>query len=211
MSTANRTWALTGAALALLGLTAGYVAVRWKDIPERFATHFGTRFEPDSWSDKSVGSVFFPTIFGAVLVLFFVLIAAGILRWKPSHGYTAMWLAVMNLTLAIMFASLQVVTVLHTDWVAPATVGSLVLVLGASLAMVVALARKQNNTTSPSTSSDEHYKWGMFYYNPEDPAVLVDKRVGVGVDFNYAHWQGKVFLAFVVLVLIGSILLPFLL
>ena len=211
MSTANRTWALTGAALALLGLTAGYVAVRWKDIPECFATHFGTRFEPDSWSDKSVGSVFFPTIFGAVLVLFFVLIAAGILRWKPSHGYTAMWLAVMNLTLAIMFASLQVVTVLHTDWVAPATVGSLVLVLGASLAMVVALARKQNNTTSPSTSSDEHYKWGMFYYNPEDPAVLVDKRVGVGVDFNYAHWQGKVFLAFVVLVLIGSILLPFLL
>ena len=211
MSTANRIWALTGAALALLGLAAGYVAVRWTDIPERFATHFGTRFEPDSWSDKSVGSVFFPTIFGAVLVLFFVLIAAGILRWKPSHGYTAMWLAVMNLALAIMFASLQVVTVLHTDWVAPATVGSLVLVLGASLAMVVALARKQNNTTSPSTSSDEHYKWGMFYYNPEDPAVMVDKRVGVGVDFNYAHWQGKVFLAFVVLVLIGSILLPFLL
>ncbi|WP_298075644.1 DUF5808 domain-containing protein [uncultured Corynebacterium sp.] len=211
MSTANRTWALTGAALALLGLTAGYVAVRWKDIPERFATHFGTRFEPDSWSDKSVASVFFPTIFGAVLVLFFVLIAAGILRWKPSHGYTAMWLAVMNLTLAIMFASLQVVTVLHTDWVAPATVGSLVLVLGASLAMVVALARKQNNTTSPSTSSDEHYKWGMFYYNPEDPAVMVDKRFGVGVDFNYAHWQGKAFLAFIALVLLASISLPFLL
>lgn len=211
MSTANRTWALTGAALALLGLTAGYVAVRWKDIPERFATHFGTRFEPDSWSDKSVGSVFFPTIFGAVLVLFFVLIAAGILRWKPSHGYTAMWLAVMNLTLAIMFASLQVVTVLHTDWVAPATVGSLVLVLGASLAMVVALARKQNNTTSASTSSDEHYKWGMFYYNPEDPAVMVDKRFGVGVDFNYAHWQGKAFLAFIALVLLASISLPFLL
>ena len=211
MSTANRIWALTGAALALLGLAAGYVAVRWKDIPERFATHFGTRFEPDSWSDKSVGSVFFPTIFGAVLVLFFVLIAAGILRWKPSHGYTAMWLAVMNLTLAIMFASLQVVTVLHTDWVAPATVGSLVLVLGASLAMVVALARKQNNTTSPSTSSDEHYKWGMFYYNPEDPAVMVDKRFGVGVDFNYAHWQGKAFLAFIALVLLASISLPFLL
>lgn len=211
MSTANRIWALTGAALALLGLAAGYVAVRWKDIPERFATHFGTRFEPDSWSDKSVGSVFFPTIFGAVLVLFFVLIAAGIFRWKPSHGYTAMWLAVMNLALAIMFASLQVVTVLHTDWVAPATVGSLVLVLGASLAMVVALARKQNNTTSPSTSSDEHYKWGMFYYNPEDPAVMVDKRFGVGVDFNYAHWQGKAFLAFIALVLLASISLPFLL
>ena len=211
MSTANRTWALIWAALALLGLAAGYVAARWEDIPERFATHFGTRFEPDSWSDKTVGSVFLPTIFGAVLVLSFVLIAAAILRWKPSHGYTAMWLAVMNLTLAIMFASLQVVTVLHTDWVAPVMVGSLVLVLGSSLAMVVALARNQNNTPNPSASAEEHYKWGMFYYNPDDPAVLVDKRVGVGVDFNYAHWQGKVFGIFVVLVLLGSISLPFLL
>lgn len=82
MSTANRTWTLTGAALALLGLAAGYVAARWE------------------------------------------------------------------------------------DWVAPAMVGSLVLVLGASLAMVVALARKQNNTPTPSTNSEEHYKWGMFYYNP---------------------------------------------
>ena len=85
------------------------------------------------------------------------------------------------------------------------------LALGASLAMVVALARKQNNTTSPTTSSDEHYKWGMFYYNPEDPAVMVDKRFGVGVDFNYAHWQGKAFLAFIALVLLASISLPFLL
>lgn len=31
MSTANRTWTLTGAALALLGLAAGYVAARWED------------------------------------------------------------------------------------------------------------------------------------------------------------------------------------
>ena len=42
MSTANRTWALIWAALALLSLAAGYVAARWEDIPERFAPHFGT-------------------------------------------------------------------------------------------------------------------------------------------------------------------------
>ena len=125
-----------------------------------------------------------------------------------------MWLAVMNLALAIMFASLQVVTVLHTDWVAPAIIGSLVLVFAVCLAMVVALARKQSalaNTSGEGRDNDEHYKWGMFYYNPEDPAVLVDRRFGVGMDFNYAHWQGKAFAVFVVLVLLGSISLPFLL
>ena len=40
---------------------------------------------------------------------------------------------------------------------------------------------------------------------------MVDKRFGVGMVFNYAHWQGKAFLAFIALVLLASISLPFLL
>ena len=40
---------------------------------------------------------------------------------------------------------------------------------------------------------------GMFYYNPDDPAVTVEKRYGVGLDFNYAHWQAKVFMVVVAL------------
>lgn len=51
----------------------------------------------------------------------------------------------------------------------------------------------------------------MFYYNPDDPAVMVDKRFGAGVDFNYARWQAKVFMAVILLLLIGSIALPILL
>lgn len=31
------------------------------------------------------------------------------------------------------------------------------------------------------------WKWGLFYYNPNDPAVTVEKRDGLGVTFNYAH------------------------
>lgn len=62
-----------------------------------------------------------------------------------------------------------------------------------------------------SPDNDEFYKWGMFYVNPDDPAVMVEKRFGVGMDFNYAHWQAKAFLAFVLLILVGSLALPFLL
>ena len=177
-----------------------------------------------------MGSVFFPTFFGVGMVLLFALITVALLRvsvparadtslrgkvsQKIVRRHTAMWLAVMNVAVAIMCASLQVVTVLHTDWVAPAIIGSLVLVFAVCLAMVVALARKQSalaNTSGEGRDNDEHYKWGMFYYNPEDPAVMVDKRFGVGMDFNYAHWQGKAFLAFIALVLLASISLPFLL
>ncbi|WP_284796197.1 DUF5808 domain-containing protein [Corynebacterium rhinophilum] len=52
---------------------------------------------------------------------------------------------------------------------------------------------------------------GILYYNPDDPAVLVDKRLGVGVSFNYATWQAKVFLAVMAIIIIGSIALPLIL
>ena len=58
----QRAWAFTWAAVAVLAVSAGYVAARWGDIPERFATHFGSGFEPDSWDNKSVGSVFLSLI-----------------------------------------------------------------------------------------------------------------------------------------------------
>lgn len=75
-------------------------------------------------------------------------------------------------------------------------------------------AIKKAGITDPkkeTPDNDEHYKWGMFYYNPDDPAVLVEKRVGVGVDFNYATWQAKVYLAVIALILVGSISLVFIL
>lgn len=58
---------------------------------------------------------------------------------------------------------------------------------------------------------DKHYKWGMFYYNPDDPTVLVEKRFGVGVDFNYATWQGKTFVVVILAILVACAALPFIL
>lgn len=66
-----------------------------------------------------------------------------------------------------------------------------------------------DNKESPD--NDEHYKWGILYYNPDDPAVLVERRLGVGISFNYATWQAKVFLVVMALIIIGSIALPFIL
>ena len=34
---------------------------------------------------------------------------------------------------------------------------------------------------------DECWKWGLFYYNPADPDVWVEKRIGIGWTFNFGH------------------------
>ena len=228
------------AAIIILLLAAGYVSSQWQTIPGTFATHFGSGFQPDEWSEKSVGAVFFPTFFCGALVAGFGLLVLWLFNGDvPARSdsslsnkilqdvvrkSTAMWLALLSLAMVIMFAALQVCLVIPAfmgDAPIAITIG-LILVVGTSLVMIAALAHKKHalqpevdcfvgrmaSTGSEGRDNDEHYKWGMFYYNPDDPAVMVEKRFGFGVDFNYAHWQGKVFIAVMLLVLVGCVALP---
>ena len=231
------------AAIVILLAAAGYVSSQWQNIPGTFATHFGSGFQPDGWSEKSVGSVFIPTFFGGALVAGFGLLVLWMLNGSvPARSDSslanrilqdvirksaAMWLALLTLAMVIMFAAIQVVLVIPAlmDKAPIAITIGLVLVIGTSLAMIAALASKKSalqpavdqyvervaSTNSEGRDNDEHYKWGMFYHNPDDPAVMVEKRFGVGMDFNYAHWQGKAFIAFIALVLVGCVALPVLL
>ena len=48
------------------------------------------------------------------------------------------------------------------------------------------------------------WKWGMFYYNPDDPTVFTEKRFGVGTTMNFARWQSWACLAGT-LVIVGAI------
>lgn len=48
--------------------------------------------------------------------------------------------------------------------------------------------------------NDDYWKLGMFYFNPKDPAFWVEKRMGVGMTFNFAKWQAWVFILGVVVV-----------
>lgn len=52
---------------------------------------------------------------------------------------------------------------------------------------------------------DDHYIWGMFYYNPEDPALFVEKRAGVGWTLNVARPMGKVAMVLTTVLIVASL------
>ena len=93
-------------------------------------------------------------------------------------------------------------------------VPQLLVICGALIAIVLILfwhpQRSRTRASPPAdrqpTSAifrdDERY-WsgGIFYNNPDDPAVFVPKRFGLGWTVNFGHPQGK-------LLLIGILLLP---
>lgn len=46
---------------------------------------------------------------------------------------------------------------------------------------------------------EKYWKLGVFYYNPEDPSIFVEKRFGIGSTINLARWQAWVSIAGLVL------------
>jgi uncharacterized membrane protein len=61
--------------------------------------------------------------------------------------------------------------------------------------------------TMESVAPTEGWIGGMIYYNRNDPALWVEKRIGVGWTLNFAHPVSWAFLAFVILVPIGIALI----
>lgn len=52
---------------------------------------------------------------------------------------------------------------------------------------VILVQRMQRPDAPRSETPDSCWHGGIFYYNPQDPALMVEKRVGVGWTFNFAH------------------------
>ena len=59
------------------------------------------------------------------------------------------------------------------------------------------------NKTGRYGYEEEDDKWirgGLIYYNPDDPAIFVEKRVGVGTTMNFANnWVKVIFIAVLLL------------
>jgi uncharacterized membrane protein len=95
------------------------------------------------------------------------------------------------------------------------------LMCGLLIALVLALFwHPQRSRTKASTSADRgrtdavfrdddrYWYAGVFYNNPDDPALFVPKRFGLGWTLNFGHPQAKLVLIGVLVVILVTSLLP---
>ncbi len=95
------------------------------------------------------------------------------------------------------------------------------LMCGLLIVLVLALFwHPQCSRTKTSTSADRgrtdavfrdddrYWSAGFFYNNPDDPALFVPKRFGLGWTLNFGHPQAKLVLIGVLVVILVTSLLP---
>ena len=196
----------------ILGLAALCLWWRWDAIPDQFPIHWDLHGRPDGWAIKSGRSVFGSVLVGTLICLFFSLLFNGFARGarhihssgpdaeKESRFLRTMMLMVLGLEycMAAMFgfgvSPILPPRLMAIFVMAPGLVGVAIVVVAIRMGQGGWRLRGQTPASTPGNQApagdrtpDECWKWGLFYYNPADPALWVEKRFGIGWTFNFGN------------------------
>jgi uncharacterized membrane protein len=58
-------------------------------------------------------------------------------------------------------------------------------------------------------NNSKHWKLGIFYYNPDNPSEVVDKRNGIGTTINFGSKHGRRIFAFMMVPVYIAIIIIF--
>jgi len=184
---------------ALVVLSALWLLHVYPELPDPFPVHTGPGGEPDRWAPKSPAVVFLVPAAGLVLLLFLELIrrllrSARLARRGSYAGFSATSVDDV-LLVAQLFIGLTLSTVaLGTAGVVPGSlllavaVGAPIVLLVFLVGFVARLATERHRWPVVGDGlPDSAWKLGLFYVNPEDPALMVPRRFGIGWTLNFAR------------------------
>ncbi|MFC5703172.1 DUF1648 domain-containing protein [Cohnella faecalis] len=179
----------------------------WDRIPDTVVTHYGMNGKPDTVSPKSIGFVFMLNFIQLFLAGLFWFINYSIrvskLQLDPKdpekslekqrkfRRINSIFLWALSLVIVTFFGIVQAFMIY--DWPQDALNGIVIalplLLIGSVIGLVIYLTNKGLDQQSNAPVQDERH-WrggGMIYYNPDDAALFVDKRFGMGWTLNFAR------------------------
>ncbi len=180
------------APLAILAAAAGWLALRWGSLPERWVIHWGRGGVPDGYASKTFSGVFGPLLFAVALAVILELVAvlterasqAKLPRMVRAYANLVRWVSIgQSAALAAIALLLPSGTPPSPRLLIGLSLGAVVVALVAGGLGVSAAARQMAAAGEPLPEG-----YGPFLYrNPNDPRLIVPKLVGVGWTFNFAH------------------------
>lgn len=172
--------------IGFLGFVAVVLQWNWNLLPDRFPVHWGIH-GPDRWIQTTPGNVYGMLLAGAAICLLMIITAAqASLARVSAAARPAMFILLGAAYVVALAFGLMPLSVLY-----PMNVGAILfwisaVLIVATVVFAIRAARMPSSGEGPSSSAD-HWHWGIFYYNPTDPELIVERRVGFGYTFNMAR------------------------
>lgn len=204
-------WNLLYVPVILLTLAVGIAGYPY--LPDMVPMHTDLAGNANDWTPKGPGVVLFPVIVQVFMGACFVFSHWSITRSKkalnPEAPAASDWaygmfaraqsvflmLVGLILTLAIgVTFELSALSVISLQQAATIMVGACVPVLAGSVILSVVYGQSGSRVFKGlATSStmladdDEHWKLGVFYWNPQDASLFLPERFGIGWTMNWAR------------------------
>jgi uncharacterized membrane protein len=219
-------WALEAGPLLLLAGAALDLNRRWAEIPARFPIHWALDGRPDGWASRTPANVYGLPAEGVLMCLMMAGLAYGLVRWSrpvrfggapgeaESHFRRVVVLVLIatEYLMGITFAGLSQLPLRSGP---PPMAAMLALPLLFAAIVVVALVREGQGGSRRASASeqgqegrrpvgdrtlDRYWKAGFLYVNPDDPALFIEKRFGIGYTLNFGRPGSWVIIGAIVLV-----------
>ena len=193
---------------AIIAATALYVSLHWDAIPDRFPIHWDGSGRPNGWSTRSFFGVFGPGLIGAAVCAGVSALYYAIAHKTRGGSDTDRRMRNLNLRIVLGVQTLLALTFSWTMMLSAAPglvrfviVMPILIVLFVVSAIVGAVfTTRRLEASGGDFTPDACWKGGgMFYYNPDDPAIFVQKRFGIGYTLNFGNRWSWFWLALLML------------
>ncbi len=195
---------------AIVMITMSHLITIYDTLPDRIITHYDITGTPDGFAEKSFMSVFGLSFVQLFMIGTFVFVNWMIKKSKqqldpkdPQRSlqnnlrFRRLWsfFSILLCIIIVVFFSimqLQMVYGTNSKDVSSTIIGELILT---TLLIVFFIMRSLRLKREPFTKEitvtpmdqDAYWKLGGIYYNPHDPALIVEKRMGIGWTLNFAR------------------------
>ncbi|GGA50085.1 DUF1648 domain-containing protein [Paenibacillus physcomitrellae] len=208
--------------LAVIIACAVFALAQYDRIPEQIPMHYDLNGNVDRMEDKSIRLLLLPNLLqlfmtGLLLFINFIIYKSK-QQLNPADpqessrtnaAFRRRWSVfnfAMSLLLVMLFFFMQLTMIYSIDpkWIFPVALAVPILIIAGSIWLSFStgqsgtrLARKSGaggNPTAVPVDDDRHWKLGgSTYYNPNDPSLFIEKRVGIGWTVNFARPLAWVF------------------
>jgi uncharacterized membrane protein len=190
----------------ILAIKGVYAQLHWNEIPNRFPVHWGFN-GPDRWVDRTPMAVFGSIAAVAAICALMLLIAYGTIYASRKVSVTGPAAeserkfrrisVVGSVALAYVFA-ITLPPIKGGTPSIPYTPAFILIAVVIFVGMLIRYGQGGTRLAGESSSilndepvgdrtADECWKLGFFYYNPSDPALVVEKRFGIGWTLNFGN------------------------
>jgi uncharacterized membrane protein len=207
---------------AALAAAAIFLQANWLRLPGRFPVHWRLSGIPDRWAERTWRSVDGPLLAGLLViallhVLGYLIVAASPrARMAETADWTARFrranlrmIVAMGWALAALFGVLSLNPYLSGGdslFIPVWLVVTAILAVTAGFLLPIIRIVQEPGSGSDGTP-DACWKLGQIYYNPNDPALMVEKRFGVGYTINLGNRASWLLIALLLLIVLVPVLL----